>query len=81
MGLYDAPAPLNVNKIVQWNITLAGSKAEGERSLVQALALLGRQSVDLSPLVTHSFPLDQIHAAFETAEKRLEGAFKVVVRP
>jgi threonine dehydrogenase-like Zn-dependent dehydrogenase len=81
IGIYKEPAPLNVNKIVQWNITLAGSKAEGERSLAQALALLSRKTVDLSPLITHQFPLSEIHSAFETAEKRLEGAIKVVVLP
>jgi len=81
VGIYGEPAPLDVNKIVQWNITVAGSKAEGERSLSQALALLGRSGVDLSPLITHTFPLDQIHQAFETAEKRLGGAIKVVVIP
>ena len=81
VGIYAEPAPLDVNKIVQWNITVAGSKAEGERSMVQALALLGRRDVDLSPLLTHTFPLDQVHTAFETAEKRLGGAIKVVVQP
>ena len=81
VGIYSEPAPLNVNKIVQWNITVAGSKAEGERSLAQALALLGRRQVDLKPLITHTFPLSQGHAAFETAGKRLGGAVKVVVEP
>jgi L-iditol 2-dehydrogenase len=81
VGIYSEPAPLNVNKIVQWNITVAGSKAEGERSLAQALALLGRRQIDLSGLITHTFALDQIHAAFETASQRLEGAIKVVVKP
>jgi len=81
VGIYSEPAPLNVNKIVQWNITVAGSKAEGERSLAQALALLARRQVDLSGLITHTFALDQVHAAFETASKRLGGAVKVVVKP
>ncbi len=81
VGIYQQPAPLNVNKIVQWNITVAGSKAEGERSMAQALALLGRRTLDLAPLITHTFSLDQIHAAFETAERRLGGAIKVVVKP
>ena len=81
VGIYKEPAPLNVNKIVQWNITVAGSKAEGERSLAQALALLRRGTIDLSPLITHTFPLNDIHTAFETAEKRLQGAIKVVVKP
>lgn len=81
VGIYKEPAPLNVNKIVQWNITVAGSKAEGERSLAQALSLLSRQAIDISPLVTHTFPLDEIHTAFKTAEQRLEGAIKVVINP
>jgi threonine dehydrogenase-like Zn-dependent dehydrogenase len=69
IAMYKEPAPLNVNKMVQWNITLAGSKAEGERSMAQAMALLGRRQVDLSPLVTHMYPLGQIHAAFDTVER------------
>lgn len=81
IGIYGEPAPLDVNKVVQWNITLAGSKAEGERSMAQVIALLSRHQVDLSSLVTHTFSLDQIHEAFETAEKRLGGAVKVVVNP
>jgi L-iditol 2-dehydrogenase len=81
VGIYQEPAALNVNKVVQWNITIAGSKAEGERSLAQALALLSRQTIDLAPLITHTFPLSEIHRAFDTAEKRLGGALKVVIRP
>jgi threonine dehydrogenase-like Zn-dependent dehydrogenase len=81
VAMYKEPAPLDLNKIVQWNITLAGVKAEGQRSMAQALSLLSRQAIDISTLITHTFPLDQIHAAFETAEQRLEGAIKVVVKP
>ena len=81
VGIYGEPAPLNVNKIVQWNVTVAGSKAEGERSMAQALALLGRRTVDLSPLLTHTFPLSQIHSAFDAVQKRIGGAIKVLVKP
>ncbi len=81
VGIYKEPAPLDINKVVQWNISIAGSKAEGERSMAQALSLLSRQAIDITPLITHTFPLDEIHTAFETAEKRLEGAIKVVVKP
>ncbi len=81
IGLYHEPVTLNLFKAAQWNITIAGSKAEGERSLAQALPLLSRHIDALSSLVTHTFPLDEIHRAFETAEKRLGGAIKVVVNP
>jgi L-iditol 2-dehydrogenase len=78
---YQEPVPLNLHKVNQWNITVAGSKAEGQRSLALALPLLARKTIDLSPLITHRFPLTDVHAAFETAEKRLGGAIKVVVKP
>ena len=81
IGIYQEPVPLNLFKVAQWNITIAGSKAEGERSLAQALPLLSRHVDTLSPLITHTFPLDEVHKAFETAEKRLGGAIKVVVKP
>ncbi len=81
IGLYHEPVSLNLFKAAQWNITIAGSKAEGERSLAYALPVLARRVDALSWLITHTFPLDQIHQAFETAEKRLGGAIKVVVNP
>lgn len=81
IGLYHEPVSLNLFKAAQWNITIAGSKAEGERSLAYALPLLARHVNALSSLITHTFPLSQIHQAFETAEKRLGGAIKVVVNP
>jgi L-iditol 2-dehydrogenase len=81
VATYKEPVPLNLHKINQWNITVAGSKAEGQRSLALALPLLARKTIDLAPLITHRFPLGEVHAAFETAEKRLGGAIKVIVKP
>ncbi len=43
------------------------------------IAVSGR--VRLKPLISHIFKLDDIHRAFEVAEKRLEGAVKVLVKP
>ena len=81
IGHHKDPVPLDTKTIVLSNLTLAGSRGEGERSVARSLALLSRQTIDLSPLITHTFTLDEIHPAFETAEKRLQGAIKVVVKP
>jgi len=81
VGNYKEPAPMNIGKIMLSNLTVVGSRGEGERSVARSLALLGRKTIDISPLITHTFPLDEIHRAFEIAEKRLEGAIKVVVKP
>jgi alcohol dehydrogenase len=42
-----------------------------------AMRWMGEQRIDISPLVTHHFPLGQIQAAFETFVDRRDGALKV----
>jgi threonine dehydrogenase-like Zn-dependent dehydrogenase len=37
--------------------------------------------VNLKPLVTHSFSLDDVSEAFKTFQERIGGAIKVVVTP
>ena len=72
---------VNARRIALGNLTIAGSRAEGGRSVARASTLLGASSYDLSALVTHEFALSDIHMAFMTAEDRLDGAIKVVVQP
>ncbi|MCD6465796.1 zinc-dependent alcohol dehydrogenase family protein [Candidatus Bathyarchaeota archaeon] len=43
------------------------------------IALSGK--VKLKPLISHIFKLEDIHRAFEVADKKLEGAIKVLVKP
>lgn len=72
---------LNARHIALGNLTIAGSRAEGGRSVERAAALLGASQFEISSLVTHVFPLDDIHNAFATARDRIGGAIKVVVKP
>ena len=37
--------------------------------------------VDLTPLLTHSFPLSQIKDAYELFGSRTDGVIKVAIRP
>ncbi len=72
---------LNARRIALGNLTIAGSRAEGGRSVARASVLLGASPYDISSLVTDEFPLLDIHTAFSTAEDRIGGAIKVVVKP
>jgi L-iditol 2-dehydrogenase len=80
VGVYGEPVTLNAFKIVQWNMTLSGSRAEGDRSLSKVAPLMGDGRIKLRPLITHTFPLDQINEAFQTFIHRIGGAIKVVVK-
>jgi len=47
----------------------------------RAIRIASTGRVDLKPLISHVFRLGEIGRAFEVAEKKLEGAIKVLVKP
>lgn len=49
------------------------------RGMTVGMRLLAAKAVDLEPLVTHRFPLDDIGKAFETAYEKPEGFVKATV--
>jgi threonine dehydrogenase-like Zn-dependent dehydrogenase len=83
VGTYTNEPAVSVNarKIALGNLTIAGTRAEGGRSVARAIELLSRSNADISALVTHGFSLSDIHQAFKTSLGRLGGAIKVAVKP
>jgi L-iditol 2-dehydrogenase len=83
VGIYaDEPSvALDGRRIALGNLTIAGTRAEGGRSVRRASVLLGRSGVDIAALVTDEFALSDVHLAFSTAVDRVGGAIKVVVKP
>ena len=47
----------------------------------RAVKIVSSRKVKLKPLISHVFRLEEIQRAFEVAEKRLEDAVKVLVKP
>lgn len=80
-GIYHEPVTLALNKIVQWNLLITGPKAEGMWNLERAIPLIADERLNLKPLITHTFPLDEINNAFDTFTQRVGGAIKVIVKP
>ena len=73
---YEAfAAGLGDHKIVT---TLCPGGKERMRRLME-LVRFGR--VDLTPLLTHTFSLDQIVEAYELFEERRDGVMKVAIKP
>ena len=50
-----------------------------EKDFVEAAGLIGGGVVDVKPLLTHSFKLDQVQRAYETYADRLDSALKVLL--
>ncbi len=80
-GIYHEQVTLQLDKIVQWNLLITGPKAEGMQNLERAIPLMADGRIDLKPLHTHTFPLDDINRAFATFTGRVDGAIKVIVQP
>ena len=77
----DLP-PLPVIPIMAKTLTVFGVGGNGGRGQYErSIELVRTGRIDLGPMVTHRFALDDIAAAFETAASKAEGAIKVVVRP
>jgi L-iditol 2-dehydrogenase len=80
-GVYHEPVSIPINKIVQWNLLITGPKAEGMLNLERAIPLMADGRLNVKPLLTHTFPLDDINQAFDTFTGRIGGAIKVLVQP
>ena len=81
IGIYSEPVTLNLNKIVQWNISMFGSKAEGDWCLERVLPYMQKGLLKMKPLITHRFNLEDINQGMEVFTKRIDGAIKVVINP
>lgn len=80
-GIYSEPISVNLNKVVQWNIQIAGGKAEGEDVLDRIVPLIESGRIKTKPLLTHQFPLEDINEGVRTYKERIGNAIKVVIKP
>lgn len=80
-GLSKNARPMNLysNKIHYRESFITGSHGSVPRQHKLAVKLLESGRVRVAPLITHRFPLDQIHAAFAVMESRQ--GMKIVVAP
>lgn len=77
----DLP-PLPVIPIMAKTLTVFGVGGNGGRGQYErSLELVRTGRIDLAPMVTHRFALDDVAQAFEVATSKTGGAIKVLVEP
>lgn len=80
-GVPPIPTPsVNLRAAMWKNVRILTSiHPDFEHTFPLAMQWLGEGRVDLSPLLTHRFPLAQIQQAFDLFRDRRDGAIKVLV--
>jgi L-iditol 2-dehydrogenase len=81
VAFYHGPVTADVTHAVRRNITMYTERGEGGTSVGRCLALLAAGRITAAPLVTHRFPLDRVHEAFDVLEKRIGDPLKVILNP
>jgi L-iditol 2-dehydrogenase len=81
LGFPHHPAKTDLATLALNNKHIFTVRGEGWANVGRAVSMLGRGSVDLKPLITHTFPLNRITEAFSTFVDRTDGAIKVISKP
>jgi L-iditol 2-dehydrogenase len=78
VGVYGQPATIPAKLIQDWELTLRGTLMYTSLDYVEAIRLLEHNLVNPKPLITHSFKLSEVEAAFHKALER-DTALKVML--
>ena len=78
VALYDAPQVLPLPQMYGKNLTFKTGGVDG-CDCAEILALIEQGKIDTTPLITHTYPLDQIDRAYRLFENREDGVIKVAI--
>jgi L-iditol 2-dehydrogenase len=81
LAFYKGPITADISIAVRNGINIYTVRGEGRMSVGRALALMAQGKITGKPLITHTFPLEEINEAIKTFVERIGGAMKVVVHP
>jgi len=79
-GIPTEPVEIPWSKVVLEEFDMLGVRANPNTSNA-ALALIANGSVQVEPILTHAFPLEDFAEALTAFTERRDGALKVVVNP
>ena len=79
VALYDRPQVLPLPEMYGKNLTFKTGGVDG-CDCQEIMSLIAAGKLDTTPLITHTFPLEQIAEAYERFEERRDGVIKVAIR-
>ena len=80
VALYDGPQVLPLPEMYGKNLTFKTGGVVGCQC-ARTLELIEQGKIDTTPLITHTYPLADIAAAYELFEQRRDGVIKVAIEP
>lgn len=80
IGIPHTDPSLPLKRMVLDEVELVGNRAN-PNTAQPTIELLVNNRIDLTPLLTHRFPLKDFSTALEIYEKRKDGAIKVATKP
>lgn len=80
VALYDAPQVLPLPDMYGKNLTFQTGGVDGCRC-GEILSLIAQGKLDTTPLITHTYPLKDIAAAYDLFEDRRDNVIKVAIAP
>jgi len=81
LGFPENPVSADFGSLGKDNKSIYTVRGEGWGNCGRAVSLLASGRVNLQPIITHSFPLEEVREAFRTFTERISGAIKVVLTP
>ena len=78
VALYDRPQVLPLPDMYGKNLTFKTGGVDG-CDCAEILRLIEEGKIDITPLITHRFPLYEIEEAYRIFENKLDGVMKVAV--
>ena len=78
VALYDEPQPLPLPQMYGKNLTFKTGGVDG-CDCAEILKLIEQGKIDTTPLITHTFSLDQIDEAYRIFENKVDGVIKIAV--
>ena len=79
VALYDGPQTLPLPDMYGKNLTFKTGGVDGCHC-GEILELIAQGKLDTTPLITHTFPLKDIEAAYDLFEHRRDGVIKVAIQ-